>query len=243
VAIRPATTSPSKYYIIAAILVADRDWLKNLDFLVEIRRKLRSQYGIHARPEIKATDIRRGQGVLANLKWSPTKRLAFYSWLMEMQTTKLKLKTFAIAIDKTTLDPTRDVREMAWQYALQRVDRFCKEGDDLAMLFPDAGHGMFIRKLVRRLRRHQAITGRFGGTLRIPSERIVEDPNERQSHDSYFIQLADWNAYAAHRSSYIDQRLAGYGGLWDKLGAARLLEVNKVRKTGPPGIVLYPIKP
>ncbi len=78
-----------------------------------------------------------------------------------------------------------------------------------------------------------------GGTRDIPLVRILEDPNDRQSHDSYFIQLADWNAYAAHRSTFV-QPLPGVDpAIWDSLGGARLLDVNSIRG-GPPGIVLWP---
>jgi hypothetical protein len=75
--------------------------------------------------------------------------------------------------------------------------------------------------------------------LSIPLVRIIEDPNDRQSHDSYFIQLADWNAYAAHRSVYVQQKPGTDPTAWGALAGARLLDVNAVRG-GPPGIVLWP---
>lgn len=150
------------------------------------------------------------------------------------------LKCFAVAIDKPAAALRgRDARETAWQFALQRVDRFCKSADSRAVLFPDEGHGPFIKRLTRRLRRFQNIPGAHGGTRSIPLNRIIEDPNDRQSHDSYFIQMADWNAYAAHRSSYVDPKPGVPADTWDALGHARILEVNRVTG-GPPGIVVWP---
>ena len=67
----------------------------------------------------------------------------------------------------------------------------------------------------------------------------MEDPSDRQSHDSYFIQLADWNALACHRSVYVDPTGTIPGDLWDELGDRRLLEVNSVTG-GPPGLVVWP---
>lgn len=238
----PIATSPTKFYVVGCVIIHDRAWHENLEKLVKLRRWLRTKFGIRARDEIKATDLRRGQGPLAALRWSQDERTKFYSGLMRIQS-RMNLKTFAVAIDKRKLPPGRDPREVAWLYTFQRVDSFCKELGELATLFPDAGNGYFLRKLLRRVRKYQRITGRYGGMLSIPAERIVEDPNERASEDSYFVQLADWNAYAAHRSSYIDPRLPGIAGVWDSLGTARHLDVNRVRlKTGeaPPGIVRYP---
>jgi hypothetical protein len=108
------------------------------------------------------------------------------------------------------------------------------------MIFPDEGHGFFIRQRLRHMRRFHYIPQHWGrGTIAFPLQRIVEDPSERKSQDSYFIQLADWNAYAAHRSRYVDPAASVPGDLWDELGDARLEAVNAVRG-GPPGIVKYP---
>ncbi len=123
---------------------------------------------------------------------------------------------------------------------MQRVDRFCKEKNDKAIIFPDEGHGDLVKKMMRRMRRHHMVPSYFGsGTLPIPTARIIEDPNDRKSHDSYFIQLADWNAFACHRSTYVDPVANVPDDLWDELCDCHLVEVNQLAG-GPPGIVLYP---
>ena len=241
--------SPTRFYVVACVLVQDRRWRAALDSLVDLRQRLRAKFNIRSRDEIKATDIRRGRGPLLPLKWSLEERADFYVKLMRWQA-RMPITVFAIAIDKAKLAakfPEMDPREVGWQYTFQRVDRFCKgaekvePGSGLAILVPDAGNGPYLRKLVRKLRKHQRITGRYGGTLSIPNESIVEDPNDRHSHDSYFVQLADWNAFAAHRSTYVDPRLPPIASVWDNLGKVRLLDVNKLdRGFRPPGIKMYP---
>lgn len=90
------------------------------------------------------------------------------------------------------------------------------------------------------MRRHHFVPGHWGPTtIPFPTQRIVEDPNDRASQDSYFIQLADWNAYATHRSRYVDPRAQVPDDLWDELATTHLTAVNAVRG-GPPGIVRYP---
>lgn len=108
------------------------------------------------------------------------------------------------------------------------------------MIFPDQGHGFFIRRRLRHMRRYHNVPRHWGGgTIAFPIHRIVEDPNERESQDSYFIQLADWNAYAAFHSQYVSPIRSVPADLWDELGNLFVKEVNAVRG-GPPGIVLYP---
>ena len=48
-----------------------------------------------------------------------------------------------------------------------------------------------------------------------------------KSHSSYFIQLADWNAFACHRSRYVDPKPNVDEDLWDALGERLLLPVDQ----------------
>ena len=210
--------------------------------LVKVRRLLRDKWGIPTRPEIKALDLKRGGGVLQPLRLSPEARLEIYSKLMSFQSRYLPdAQTFAVAIDKTPAAALGwEPREAAWRFALERVDRFCDKLGESAMIFPDEGHGRFIRRRLRQMRRFHHIPRQWGGgSFKIPTARLIEDPNNRQSHDSYFIQVADWNAYAAHRSTYVDPTAQGTAALWDLLSDQRLLKVN-ANVGGPPGIKLYP---
>jgi len=120
----------------------------------------------------------------------------------------------------------------------------CSKKDDRCILFPDEGHRFLIRQRVRAMRRFHYVPSHYGPrSLPLRVERILEDPSDRRSEDSYFVQIADLNAYAAHRSTHVEPKRKVDGGLWDSLatevGDARLLDVNIVRR-GPPGIVRYP---
>lgn len=235
--------SPTKFFVLSCVLVPAADWLERLDTIIALRKYLHKELGIATRPEIKATDIRRGRGPLTHLKWSLTQRMELYAKLMKFQATKLDgVRTFAIAIEKERAanERSREARETAWEYSIQRLNKFCGD-DDLMMMFPDEGHGYFIRKLLRKMRRFHKVPRHWGGgSISFETKRVIEDPNDRQSHDSYFVQLADWNAYAAHRSVHIDPQPGVSGNLWDALGPRLLLPVNQ-NTGGPPGIVKYPL--
>ncbi len=239
--------SPTRFFVLSCVVVHQDDWLKTLDNLIHMRRLIKNRHNISTRPEIKATDIRRGRGPLVPLRWSLERRMEFYRNLMKYQCSYLtNIYCFSIAINKEAsakkkTNPSEfDPRQEAWMFALQRVERFCKDKQEKAMIFPDEGNGVLVKRLTRAMRRHHNVPRHWGeGAFKVPVERLIEDPNDRKSHDSYFIQLADWNAYASHRSSYVDGIDKVPGDLWDDLGDRRLLAVNSVTG-GPPGIVVYP---
>lgn len=71
-----------------------------------------------------------------------------------------------------------------------------------ALIFADQGREAEITKAFRKMNVFNPIPSRFGGwgavgkTKSIPVERVIEDPSFKQSHQSYFIQLADCVAFS-----------------------------------------------
>lgn len=233
--------SQTRFFVLACVLVQDSRWLQTLDELIKLRRILKDRRGVPVRAEIKATHFRRGVGAFEKTHMSPEKRYELFAALMRWQAKYLPhVQTFAIAIDKAKAAAAgKEPRETAWVYAIQRLNTFAG-ASEFMMTFPDEGHGFLIRHLTRKMRRFHRVPSFFAtGTLEFKTTRLVEDPNDRLSHHSLLIQLADWNAFAAHRSQYIDPRRPDAAALWDQLGDIRLKRVNRLRG-GPPGIVKWP---
>lgn len=235
--------SPTTWFTLNGVLVHETVWLQTLDSLISLRRTLRDTYGIAPRDELKGANFRNGRGAFQDLGISRRKRMGIYEEILKFES-ELEISTFSIAINKNKAAAKGwDARYAAWTFALQRLHSFCLAQDDRAAIFPDEGHGFFIRQRVRHMRRYNTAPSHLGpGTYEFKVERILEDPSDRRSQDSYFVQLADMNAYASHRSRYIDPRSDVRADLWDALagpmGDVRLKEVNRMRG-GPPGIVVY----
>jgi hypothetical protein len=233
--------NPTRFFVLSCVLVHESTWLHSLDSLIGIRRGLQDDHGISTRPEIKSRHFHNGRGPLRHLRWSRANRMQLFRETLRQVGVDLPVKVFSIAIDKQSAQRRGwGARMAAWTFALQRIERFTVEHEgDWAMMFPDEGHGHFIRRRLRHMRRYHAVPSFFGsGVRQVPTRRIIEDPNERASQDSYFIQLADWAAYSAHRSEHVDPREGVPGDSWKELGPALLLEVNRLAG-GPPAIVLY----
>lgn len=233
------TDSPTGTFVLSCVLLHDRDWLSALDQTIAFRRYLRDNFHIAPRSELKASWLVHNKGDIRASGLSYPGRLAAYRAVMRFQRKIGVFKVFSVLIDKSKIAKRpADVREIAWRYAVQRLERFGTSSKDNLHVLPDEGHGEFIRKKIRLMRRFNQVPSAFGGAaLERNAENIVEDSSDRRSHESYFIQLADLNAYASFRKVFPG---ATFGeDVWDELGNSRVLEVNSLRG-GPAGIVVWP---
>lgn len=235
--------SPSRFFVVACLLIHQDHWRGALDDMIEFRRALRDAYGIPTRSELKAEYFVKGRGPFRGLKMSRKKRMEIFADAIEF-VASLRFTAFAITVAKERIQARKinDPRQVAWAYLTQRLDTFCRKHDPVekTAVFPDEGHAKLVRKVIRKGRRFQIVKGRFGGNLDIKAEHIIEDPSDRHSQDSYFTQAADWAAYAAHRSRWVAPIRKVRTDLWDKWGNTRLLAVNDVTKRPEPGIVVWP---
>jgi hypothetical protein len=235
----------SATFTLGCVMVEAVRWPDVFDDLIDYRRFLRDRFGVPVRTEIKANHLLHNHGAFRALKLSESARFAIYRGLMRLQA-KLGLKSFAIVIRKDAMDAAgnkADPKLVAWEYLLQRLERFTTKDDTDLMLLHDEGDGDFVRKVLRKARRVGGAGSAFGtGVLKRPARRVLDDPVARQSHQSYFIQLADLTAYAAFRHLYPPPSRPVQivpQAMWDELGTARFAKVNQL-KGGAAGIVAWP---
>lgn len=99
---------------------------------------------------------------------------------------------------------------------------------------------ILVRKLARKARRAGTAGSMFGtGLLRRPARDLLDDPVAKDSRQSYFLQLADLDAYAAFRRLYPPPARPVQivpQGMWDQLATARYWQAN-MYSGDPPGIV------
>jgi hypothetical protein len=238
--------SPTRTFSLACLLVHDTDWLKAFDQTIALRRYIKANFRIGMRAELKAAWLIHNRGDVAPAELTFHSRMQVYKTAMRFQRKCGLFTAFAILIDKdrVQLKEKFEPRERAWHFAIQRLERFGKDKQENIHILPDEGHKDFIKKKLRKMRRFSRAPSAYGGgSLARDAVNIIEDPSDRRSRESYFVQLCDLNAYAAFRKVYPGADVdATY---WDQLGEARLSDVNKVsdklrEKDGPQGIVVWP---
>lgn len=213
-------------------------WAPAFDDLLRFRRFLKVKTGLPMRAELKANYLIHAKGSIKHLGLSEKARKFIYRGLIRLQP-KLGVRTFAIIIDKQRLwqrHPDDDPMKVAWTYMMQRLESLTRRPQDQVLVIHDEGEAEIIRQIARRFRRYGTAGSLFGGGYQIPPfVGLLDDPVSRNSQHSYFLQLADLNAYAAFRRAYppplktvqIVPQL-----LWDELGVARFRPANG-RHGGP----------
>lgn len=222
--------TPTGFFVVACVLIHEADWVESLDALKYWRSSMRATCGLPVRAEVKASaGFLRGGGAFKGLGLDRPARMQLYADSLEYASTSLTAEVFAVAIDKAGAAARGwdDPRIPAWTFTFQRLQRFAAALDERVMVFPDEGHDFLLKRLLRRGRRYHQVGGHFGSVLQLPMNRIIEDPNSRASHESYFIQLADLLAFAAHRSTYVDPKGPFSSALWDRTAPIQLTAVNQ----------------
>lgn len=244
--------SPTKAYVLSALVVPHTDWLDMLDELIEFRRFLRDEFGVKVRDELKAGYLVHGTGPFAGV--GQKARMRIYRMAMRFQRKVAlleegkiggRLQAWAVVINKAEWEnqgkraESEAIHETAWQYMLNRIERFTHYGDDTCIVFPDEGHPDAVRTITRKMRRQSLVPSMYDPDvkLKVPVRLMLEDPNFRRSSESYFVQLADLNSYAAYRRVFPEPWFGT--AFWEELGGVRVEAVNKYRP-GPKGIVVRP---
>ncbi len=184
-----AGISGSRTYSLGAVMVEGPRWPETFDRLVDFRRYLRSSFGVPVRAELKANYLLRNGGPLRPLKLSESARRAIYRSHLRLQA-KLGMKAFAVVIDKQRLNAQRpgvDPRDVAWEYLLQRLERYTTKNSTETVLVHDEGDERRVRGLARKARRAGTAGSAFGvGSLKVPATRILDDPVPRDSSSRTF---------------------------------------------------------
>jgi len=232
-------------YSIGCVLIEARLWPNVFDEVIEYRRFLRDQFGIPVRAEIKANYLLYNRGpFLSRHPLSEGARHRVYRGFLRLAH-KQELKVFGVVVKKrATAQGTclpADPRSVAWEWLLQRLERFSTKGDHPLLLIHDEGDNAFIRGATRKARRAGTAGSVFGtGSLKRPARLIIDDATPRDSRDSYFVQLADLVAYAAFRYIYAPGKKLGQivpQTMWTELGHARYKPVSELAG-GPDGLVV-----
>ncbi|MDP2859129.1 MAG: DUF3800 domain-containing protein [Bacillota bacterium] len=109
------------------------------------------------------------------------------------------LRVVNICVRKEQIaEPSVDVLETAWRYLLQRYETFLEKRDGLGMILPDDGQASVVRSLTRKMRVYNPIPSKYrpGEYYQRLLLRVLEDPFNKKSEESLFVQAADMIAYS-----------------------------------------------
>ena len=226
-------------------------WNENYKKIKEFRGTWREKYGIHVTEEMHTKQF------LADK--DPFRK---YCWSLEQKQQMLKEFTLLIAsldimIINTIIDKTKitteeyNVLENALTYSIQRIEND-SAGNWNYIIISDKGRISPMRKTARAIRAYNPIHSQFGGMINKPIKYLLEDVLEKDSKESYYIQICDFISYFVHLyytvrylkkempnriSKLIDYRFVG--SVMATLREAGVINL-KANNSNEYGLVIYP---
>jgi Protein of unknown function (DUF3800) len=196
--------SPTRYFVLSGLVVHELRWQAVLDQLINFRQRMRVLYGLKLREELHASHLINKPGELRHIKRND--RLSIIRALTTELATIQDLRLINIVIDKQGKSVDFDVFGKAWQALIQRFENTLRRGNfpgvndskgDRGLLLPDRTDDKKLKILLRKMRRYNPIPSKFssGNYRQLPLSHIIEDPNFKDSSDSYLIQCVDLSAY------------------------------------------------
>jgi hypothetical protein len=181
------------------ISVPVAQWKAGFARLKEFRRALRESDGIFVRKELHATKFLSGHGYVSDRNVTLPRRVEIFFELLTNIAALPGVRLFN-AIGELTNE------NILFERLLNRLNRAMTEWDSHAIIVSDEGKD--YTHIARQLAAFNPIPSRFGAwaggnpVRNIQVDRLIDDLFYRRSHDSYFIQAADFCAYALLRSEY-----------------------------------------
>lgn len=237
--------SPSPYFALSGFVVHELRWHDTLEAIIQFRQHLRDTYGFKLRDEIHAGHMIRKPGVLARIPKSI--RLKILREVLDFEAGLPDISIINVVIDKSGKPANFDIFDAAWMTLIQRFHNTIshknfpgpQNPDDKGLLIVDQTEERKLRNISRRMRRYNPVPNVGGtGARPIPITTLVEDAVHRNSLHSYFIQLADVNAY------FLYQRFQACGyvkkkGARNYFNRLRPVLCTVASRTDPDGIVVW----
>ena len=231
--------SPTRYFVLSAIVLHELRWKQILSDLVVFRQMLRVTKGLKLREEIHCTDFINKPGELIRIKRND--RIDILKKCMDWLNQQGDLSIYSVIIDKT--DRTDDIFELAWNALLTRFEntirnknfRGPQNPDDRGIVISDNTDGDKLIKLIRRMRHYNPIPNRrdyYPGDFRnLKLEYVIEDPVFRDSRYSLIHQMNDVVAYFCRQTvepnAYMKKKACSF--YYFKLSNVLLDKVSKTK--------------
>ncbi len=200
--------SQTDYFVLAGLVVHERQWQPYLEQLIAFRRNIRQQFGLKLREELHASAMINKPGDLARIKRYD--RLSVIRLFADALASMTDLNLICVVVDKRNKPFSYNVFDNAWKTLLQRFENTLLSGnfrgpqntDDRGIVLPDHTDDKKLAQLLRRMRRYNPVPNRQGfglGYRNLTIQRIIEDPWFKDSEHSYFTQAVDLAAYLLYQ--------------------------------------------
>lgn len=201
--------SPSRYFVLSAIVFHENNWQSFLNSLVAFRRSIKARKGLLIKDEIHSAEFIRGTAKSKSIKSIPKHdRLDILKQSLTWASQQGNVRIITVCVNKQ--GKTGDIFEMAWSALIMRFENTIGYGNfvgagnahDKGLILADNTNDKKLVRLVRKMRHFNLVpnAASFGGGYRnMPIKLLIEDPVHRDSRNSLTHQMVDVVAYFARQ--------------------------------------------
>lgn len=190
-----ANTLSSSQFVLTSIYMNADDWQNNFEVLKLCKKKLKEDFGFHISDEFHTKHLVRDKGQYREYGWTDEQRRNIIITFTKC-IASLKIKIVNVVIDKTKITaPDYPVLENALTYNIQRIEND-SNGQWHYIIISDNGRGAPMKKTARAIRAYNPVPY-YGGYQNQPVKGLLEDILEKDSKESFFIQMCDFVSFFA----------------------------------------------
>lgn len=247
-------TDSSKYFVLTSTSVETTEWQNIFNAFVEFRRKLKNDFGLHVTEELHSKCFFYDKDPYRKYGWTPEQRRQIMIEYIKF-VSSLNISVVNVVIKKENIkNKDYDVLEKALTYNIQRIENDSKDTFKY-LIITDQGRTAAMRKTARKIRVINQVQSKYDySSHNEPITNLIEDILEKDSKESYFIQISDlistivnmyYNYYMNNNpmpkrlQNVIDRGFIGSAMETFKTGGILNLSATKSNKYG---IVAYPNK-
>jgi hypothetical protein len=217
------SNSPTKYFVLSAIVIHELRWSQALDELILFRKRLRDKTGLKLREEIHSSAFLNNPGDLIRIKMND--RVDILKQCIKWLNNQEYINIFSVCIDKerNIVRTKEEIFETSWHYLLQRFENTINNrnfrgplnSDDKGLVIADNTDALKLREISRKMRRYNPTPNNSQfyntGNRNLPLKYLIEDPVHRDSRDSFFLQMCDVVAYITYQKYQSNKRAKSKG--------------------------------
>lgn len=192
------TTASSEFFVLTSLYMSSEKWQSNFDKIRECRKSLKNQFGFHISEELHTKHLLSDKDPYRKYGWTPEQKRDVVKALT-ICISDLDAKIVNVVIDKTRFrDQNYHVLENALKYNIQRIEND-SNGQWNYLIITDQGRLPPMRRTARAIRAYNPIQSKFSFEYtNQPIHNLIEDILEKDSVESYFIQICDFVSYIVH---------------------------------------------
>lgn len=188
----PAFSSP--IFVLTSVYLHYLEWQDIYKRLQDFRRSLSSKYRLPVKFEMHTQHFLRNKYPFRSLHLSDATRIDIMNKFCDL-IANLDLKFINIAIVKPRIrSKNYKVLDTALKYLVQRIENDLSPDTNKEakfLIITDPGRVGKMRATTRRMQKINYIPSKFGSPYRKEISTLIEDPMQKESDQSYFIQIAD----------------------------------------------------